>query len=345
MYKGFKKVKEILFKIITIFLSFIISLLIGEILIRFLYPQLIGKWSERASFYIYDPLLGWKGKPNASGNFERINFNVEIQNNSLGFRGDEYSYSKTPNTKRILVLGDSYVWGYGVKKNEIFTSLMKKKLNNTEILNMGCSGYGNDQELLLLKSEGIKCDPDLVVVVVTLPSDFFNNIHSVQYSYPKPYFIIENDTLSLHNIPVPKQNLFQRIGNYLTNKSALFVYLKFLQPKSQKVNSNEVGITYEMLKEINRLCQINGIKVLFVINPTIDLKTNEPYRAIDKDKLLLLLESENFNVIDLSNLFDIYLQKNNEKLTFEFDAHWNENGHKLVSKVLLDFLDNESNQN
>jgi len=209
---------------------------------------------------------------------------------------------------------------------------------------MGCSGYGNDQELLLLKSEGMKFDPDLVIVVVTLPSDFFNNTHSVQYSYPKPYFIIEGDTLSLYNIPVPKQNLLQWIGNYLTNKSALFVYLKFLQPKSQKVNSNEVDITYKLLKEINRLCQINGIKVLFVINPTIDLTTNKPYQAINNDKLLLLLENEKFNVIDLSKVFDEYLQANHEKLTFEFDPHWNENGHRLVSKVLLDFLYNESNQ-
>ena len=120
------KKKERLFKIIAMSVSFVLALLIGEILIRFLYPQLIGKWSERGSFYAYDSLLGWKGKPNTSENFERINFHVKVRNNSLGFRGGEYSYSKTPNTKRILVLGDSYVWGYGVNTDDIFTSIMEK---------------------------------------------------------------------------------------------------------------------------------------------------------------------------------------------------------------------------
>ena len=97
-------------------------------------------------------------------------------------------------TLRIVLLGDSYTWGYGVPEDGTFASLLARRLPATEVINMGCSGYGTDQELLALEEHGVHFRPDVVIMVVSLPSDFMNNTHAVQYSYPKPYFIIDGDT-------------------------------------------------------------------------------------------------------------------------------------------------------
>lgn len=189
--------KITIFKFSAVLLSLIFSFLTGEFIVRSVYPQLLGKWSERGRFYKYDPMLGWRGIPNAAGDFIQRDFNVKIKNNDTGFRGKKYSYQKIDEVERILVIGDSYVWGYGVEENDVFTAIMERELKNTEIINLGCSGYGNDQELLLLESEGMKYDSDEVIIVVTLPSDLINNSHSVQYSYPKPFYMIENNVISL----------------------------------------------------------------------------------------------------------------------------------------------------
>jgi hypothetical protein len=330
-------VKEFGLKTLLISLAVIIALIVSEAVIRILHPELVGRWSERGNFYTYDSLLGWKGKPNATGVFVQKDFKVQVRHNDKGFRGENYSYQRVPNKRRILVIGDSYVWGYGVEEQEIFTTLLENALKQTEVINLGCTGYGNDQELLLLKQEGVKYNPDLVIVVVTLPSDFFNNTHSVQYSCPKPYFLSDHDSLALKNVPVPKRNPLQCAGNFLTQKSALYVYLKFLTPKSIKINSQEVQITFDLLKEMRSVCRLNGIESLVIIAPTIEPKTDVIYRTEKSKKLLNLLESDTFNVINLVGSFE-NCHKNHEKLTFGSDAHWNKSGHKRVSMELLAYL-------
>ena len=81
-----------------------------------------------------------------------------------------------------------FVWGFGVEKDQRFTELLEKKLTNTEVLNLGCSGYGQDQELLLLKREGLRYAPDLIMVVIDAASDFENNSSFFQYGLYKPFF-------------------------------------------------------------------------------------------------------------------------------------------------------------
>ena len=66
--------------------------------------------------YLFDRRLGWRNIPN----WEATTENRKLKINSRGLRDREYSLQKPPGTKRILVLGDSYVWGYGVSNEERF---------------------------------------------------------------------------------------------------------------------------------------------------------------------------------------------------------------------------------
>lgn len=78
----------------------------------------------------------------------RAEANVVYQINRLGFRGREYSLEKPSDAHRIVVLGDSVTFGWGVALEERFTDLVERALNAEgrsgkaiEILNLALPGY------------------------------------------------------------------------------------------------------------------------------------------------------------------------------------------------------------
>jgi hypothetical protein len=91
--------------------------------------------------------------------------------NNLGFRDDkDYEVEKGPNVFRIMVLGDSVTYGYGVKFEETWPYLFQKRLEewkpetNWQVWNMGVPSYEMDAELKTLEEDGPKYKPDLVIV-------------------------------------------------------------------------------------------------------------------------------------------------------------------------------------
>ena len=159
---------------------------------------------ERNYFCQYHPLLGWINKPDYENSVTTTKgFSFHITHNARGLRGREYPYERTPGKYRILVLGDSFAWGFGVGDSEVFTQTLESITPDVEVINMGVSGYGTDQELLLYTEEGYKYKPDLVVLT------FFNNdldeiSTSISYGYPKPYFLADSQPLTVSNVPVPR---------------------------------------------------------------------------------------------------------------------------------------------
>ncbi|MBU1849701.1 MAG: hypothetical protein KKH40_03155, partial [Nanoarchaeota archaeon] len=56
-----------------------------------------------------------------------------------------------------------------------------------EVINLGVSGYGTDQELILLQKEGLKYNPDVVILGFYLENDKPDN--------SKELLIVENGEL------------------------------------------------------------------------------------------------------------------------------------------------------
>ena len=131
--------------------------------------------------YVYDEVIGWRNIPN----WEATTFGRELTINSKGLRDREYPYEKPAGTSRILVLGDSFAWGYGVADDEIFTEILEGILQGTsprwEVLNAGVSGWGTDQEYLFLVREGFKYSPNIVVLALFNLNDPVNNARSFEY--------------------------------------------------------------------------------------------------------------------------------------------------------------------
>ena len=89
--------------------------------------------------------------------------------NSRGFRDHEYSIDKPSDTYRIVVLGDSIIWGHGLLLEDTFAKQLERMLNEVanrkiEVLNFGVSGYSTQQEVELYRVKASQYQPDLVIV-------------------------------------------------------------------------------------------------------------------------------------------------------------------------------------
>ena len=189
------------------------GLLLAEGIIRIAFPSRTSvlklhqlQESERGKFARYDPLLGWDGLENAADTFEWVDTRHSVLQHGFGYRGKEYAIERT-DKQRALVLGDSFTWGFGVDNRDIFTSVMEQELDQgVEIVNMGVSGYGSDQEYLLWREKGRRWQPDDVLVMVSLFTDLWDNISQEKHGYPKPiYRRDERGDLQLSNVPVPRR--------------------------------------------------------------------------------------------------------------------------------------------
>ncbi len=147
-----------------------VALLGGELLARAaVVPDAtapLGEAVEGSVLLTGDPWLLWGLRP---GDHEELGVPVHV--NALGMRDGDRGPKAGP---RALALGDSSVYGFGVRDPEVFTALLEEA-TGAEFVNAAVPGYSTFQALNLLDMRGWSLSPDLLVVG-TLWSD--NNFDS-----------------------------------------------------------------------------------------------------------------------------------------------------------------------
>jgi hypothetical protein len=103
--------------------------------------------SERSLSYQYDAELGWMPVPGSVSTATNAR-TIQVRHNSLGLRDDEFVLDAKPT---IMFLGDSFVWGLDAEASERFSEILKPRIPDYKILAAGVSGFGTDQEYLLLQ--------------------------------------------------------------------------------------------------------------------------------------------------------------------------------------------------
>jgi lysophospholipase L1-like esterase len=149
----------------------------------------------------YDPNAGWKCYPNLDARYLLPgSFNVRVRCNRQGLRDSDKSYIKAAGIRRIIVLGDSFMWGYGVENNEMFSTVLQDLIPGTETVNFGVNGYSTVQQFVRLESEGLRYEPD-VTVLVFVWNDLEDNFDDKKGG--RPVAVIDKDnTLRIANRPV-----------------------------------------------------------------------------------------------------------------------------------------------
>jgi len=324
------------------------------------------KRNNEWTFFEYDSLLGWKNKAGGEGMFTIPDSKTLVKINAKGLRDSEHRYG-AHSQFRILILGDSFTWGFGVSQEERFSQQLAQWLGDSvEIINAGVSGYGTDQELLAYLTEGVKYQPDLVICAFGL-EDIINNNHSVQYTYPKPYFTLEEHRLCLHNVPVPKRkvNWRSRFNIYIDDWSTdthsqvqrypkkqwqrfkhllrtnLLSYQLLVNQYHALVRPDEEAdpLTEALLSEFNQRVKSAEAKFLVVMIPYKRLVT-EDEEKVTWTALRDFFQRQAIALVDLKPTFQAHWRMG-ENLFFRIDDHWSPAGHELAAKVIGDYLKNE----
>lgn len=132
-----------------------------------------GRIKPRFNPYRPDGVLGYAHRPDWQAVHATDEFQVTVRTNGLGLRGEAASEEKPAGVYRVLALGDSFAFGFGVEDGEAFPAVLERALapppgrSRVEVLNAGVAGWSADQYLLFLETRGFALSPDLVLLAPT----------------------------------------------------------------------------------------------------------------------------------------------------------------------------------
>lgn len=106
-------------------------------------------------------------KPRLEGIFKGKPLRV----NSHGFRGPEVPVRKPHDVLRVVGLGDSHMFGWGVSQEDSYLAVLERLLNERsvagkrwQVLNFAVPGYDTVMEVATLERRALAFDPDVVVI-------------------------------------------------------------------------------------------------------------------------------------------------------------------------------------
>ncbi len=252
-------------------------------------------------------------KPNLDVKFEDVN----VKTNSFGLRGPEITKEKPADVYRIAMMGDSFVFGWGVDEDKIFTRVLETELNKinklndkrAEVLNFGVPGYSTFQEVALFQEKAVNFNPDAVIV------------YFVENDFGLPFFI--------KNFSDPDKKLvnnshFEEIREKVDDQVEDNDNIALLK----NLDANRT------LKKLDEFCQQKGVKLFLVINPNKKVPELEKKLWVLNDTKFLKKLSLREDV--LSKVKEMNLTP--EQLRLPKDPHPSAIKHQIIGEVMAKHL-------
>lgn len=317
--------------------------LLGEVVVRLFVPQvLFPRYVTDGGFGIRVNVRSVRYRHTSP------EVSVEFRHNAQGMRSDrEYAFTKPPGVTRILGLGDSFTQGYEVEVEETYLYRLERLLRdrglNVEVLNLGVSGFGTAEELILLREYGTRFDPD-VVIVGYFTNDILDNVRSNLfrlderggleraaheylpaiglrdrlYSFPPYRWLSEHS----HLFAMVREQAAQLIKRKLVDEH--------LGGGERRDDGYAVRLTGRLLDEIKDDCQRENRRFLVLDIPPPNLRESPLLRdsvhAIEPDEVVRTaskLQAEGPNA---------YLYRKRGHL------HWTPRAHELAAELLAERL-------
>jgi lysophospholipase L1-like esterase len=291
--------------------------------------------------YQPDPLLYWRLKPNQNC-YTKID-RKPVRVNSLGTRGPEFQLEKPAGTLRILSLGDSKTFGWGLTEAESYSGLIEKALQKhvgssrrVEVINAGVNAWSYAQMHAYFREYGLKYRPDVVVLADA-------NLWTQFSEGNNPEFV------KSFMRRVQLKNLLRRFAtyHYVVEYRLKDVYertrVRFIpiDPKQdtffkEQQQKDPDAFFRQHIEAVCRLAITNGVKpVLLFVPNTVELKALEPSNVLRAKTQV----SRELNVPLIDTTAD--LKAGGEELFLEGDyVHLNARGNELVAERLFAALVN-----
>lgn len=370
-------------RILLIIISLLMLILNLELFLRFTYKRVLNEtpWQINNPYKMDDDLI-FSFKAQTHNTWTTDEFTQEFKTNNYAFRNiNNIESVKSKNTYRIVLVGDSFTFGHGLKDNQTYPYLLEKYLNSYlskdkkfEVINAGIPGYSPDQEYKQILKKLINFQPDLIIWNI-----IFYDLYDLAQrnpSYPSLYEINNNKLFELN----PKVNSLYLRNYFLVNtpnflkKSYTFDFIlsKLFNNKilDRKPNLTEKELIHwaihKLILEIESVYELgkkNGYKLLIVRIPTKEevssSQKKDPYSSnftfleseLKRKNISYfnivkeLYEKQNFEKNSISNNPNYILgaaQVDLNKIFFLKDGHPNELGAEIFAREVSTYLTNDS---
>jgi len=183
-----RRAKRLAGRLLLVIVPLLLVFLVCELILRATAPPEPETGSADRGFLACDrdSALGWIFPPHASGDFEDDRSPIIIETNTWGLRGPEFD----PDLARrhVVVLGDSYAFGWGVEEAEAFPrkleGLLRERLDDPDlvVINTGIPGYGPSQQLAMLRRLLGHVTPDIVIFTFSLANDPVDELRLARFA-------------------------------------------------------------------------------------------------------------------------------------------------------------------
>ena len=317
------------------FFSLLFCFLFAEVICRVFFPDEQLRWTD-------DPDVLARYAPGQHARLTiadgKTSFPIAI--NELGFR--DLPLSQLPRRK-ILTLGDSFAFGWGVSEDEVFSSLLGRSLGpEIGVLNGGHPGFGVWQLEATLRRVAPLVKPELTMVILwegmfarRPPSD-----EAKAAFFRKSSWLHKAKTASLFGTYVYRrlETVLSRLGLV-----SLIVTMETDGAAGVQTGTNDSAFLRGFEADKQRLLAVseeassNGGKILLVLWPRAGFSSEETLSASRELETVLAAFAVE-NGLPFVSLRQAFAGVARERLLIPKDFHPTALAHCLVSAYLLESL-------
>jgi hypothetical protein len=315
--------------------------------LRSRYKRVMDIWQYDQARVQHDPELGFLSRPGLDTMFENPElggFSTRVRTNSAGLRDDEASLTEA----EVYVLGDSFGFGWGVEQADTVEGRLEAHTKK-KCLNLGQSGYGTTQQLLLLKR--VLGERRLDGKTVVLMS-YWNDLEDVVgYGFGVWPRLAAGEAFATEPSTPAQFAEWQRIvhiGRYdhwsyrashvafllgrLANKVARLAGAAEQAPAVPQPSEDEAArraVLTRVMGELARFVRDRGGRLVALYIPTVAHYTDQEPSHVER--VQGALEAHGVPLLDTSGLvtLDMY---------WSLDGHWKPLAHDLVARKLIAWM-------
>jgi lysophospholipase L1-like esterase len=279
----------------------------------------------------YDADLGWRLLPDVTKKDPSWCAEVAARTNRRGWRDDDHALAKPPGMRRIVALGDSQVFGQAVDFGDRFSEVLEELIERCEVINLGVPGWGTDQELIAWRVEGVRYDPEVVVLVAYLGNDLNDIRNEYHWRWPKPWFRLEEGRLELVP-PEPDLGVRIRSASYVGEMISRVLTRPGADSRAAPPwrEADTLPLFCSLIEQLRSEVRARDAHLLTVL---LYSRRETVWRREIEDRVLAALAPRDLSVLDaLPALVAAY--QDGRDPWFQTDNHLNPAGHRLLAELI-----------
>jgi hypothetical protein len=301
----------------------LVALPLTEGLLRLVRPQHLYGYDK--GLFVEDARTGYRLAPSREGRHRQADYDYVIRTNALGFRGPE---SRPDAARRVLIVGDSYAFGQGVREGRTVADLLRADVAarglDVDVVNTAAPGYNFDNEAAMLRLMLPAYRPQLVVVFFCW-NDGFRSLHVVD-----GYLRLAR-TRAGH------------VREWLNNHSHLYAlvktayYERFVAARDTpryEFSGSALDAFARTLRQMRDDAVGHGASFIPVIVPARGVGVDDPAWQATRAAWHARLDAARLAAVDLEAHFLALPAGARRGLIFRNDLHWNEDGSRFVASVI-----------